>query len=84
MNAYTCKSLVLHTLLRKYASHLYPNIYIFIAVTLDESIFLDVLYSPMKNIKSHDLEATPMGGATSKPASEVACFCDVGRVSPCC
>ena len=43
------------------------NIYIFFAVTLDESIFLDVLHFPMKNIKSRDLEATPMGGATSKP-----------------
>ena len=42
-------------------------IYIFIVVTLDESIFLDVLHFPMKNIKSRDLEATPMGGATSKP-----------------
>ena len=42
-------------------------IYIFIAVTRDESIFLDVLHFPMKNIKSHDLEATPMGGGTSKP-----------------
>ena len=36
-------------------------------MTLDESIFLDVLHFPMKNIKSRDLEATPMGGATSKP-----------------
>ena len=44
---------------------IYTNIYIFIAIALDESIFLDVLHSPMKNIKSHDLEATPMGGATS-------------------
>ena len=34
---------------------------------LDESIFLDVLHFPMKNIKSRDLEATPMGGSTSKP-----------------
>ena len=43
------------------------SIYIFIAIALDESIFLDVLHFPMKNIKSRDLEATPMGGATSKP-----------------
>ena len=43
------------------------DIYIFIAIALDESIFLDVLHFPMKNIKSRDLEATPMGGATSKP-----------------
>ena len=41
------------------------NIYIFIAIALDESIFLDVHHFPMKNIKSRDLEA--MGGATSKP-----------------
>ena len=52
----------------------YVNIYIFIAIALDESIFLDVLHSPTKNIKSHDLEATPMGGATSKPASDVVCL----------
>ena len=42
-------------------------IYIFITIALDESIFLDVLHFPMKNIKSRDLEATPMGGPTSKP-----------------
>ena len=40
---------------------------IFIAIALDESIFFDVLHFPMKNIKSRDLEATPMGWATSKP-----------------
>ena len=40
------------------------NIYIFIAIVLDESIFLDNLHFPMKNIKSRDLEATPMGRAT--------------------
>ena len=40
---------------------------IFIAIALDESICLDVLHFPMKNIKSRDLEATPMCGATSKP-----------------
>ena len=50
------------------------NIYIFIAIALDESIFLDVLHFPMKNIKSRDLEATPMGGATSKPAIDVVCL----------
>ena len=43
------------------------HIYIFIAIALDESIFLDVLHFPMKNIKSRDLEATPIGGATSNP-----------------
>ena len=42
-------------------------IYIFIVIALDESIFLDVLHLQMKNIMSRDLEATPMGGATSKP-----------------
>ena len=50
------------------------NIYISIAVALDESIFLDVLHFPMKNIKSRDLEATPMGGAMSKPASDIVCL----------
>ena len=49
-------------------------IYIFIANALDESIFLDVLHFPMKNIKSRDLEATPMGGLTSMPASDVVCL----------
>ena len=49
----------------------YNNIYIFIAIALDESICLDVLHFPMKNIKSRDLEATPLGGATSKPTSDV-------------
>ena len=43
------------------------NIYIFIPIALDEIIFLDVLHFPMKNIKSRDLEATSMGGVTSKP-----------------
>ena len=46
---------------------IHNNIYIFIAIARDESIFLDVLHFPMKNIKSRDLEATPMGGLTSKP-----------------
>ena len=45
----------------------YYNIDIFIAITLDESIFLEVLHFPIKNIKPRDLEATPMGGTTSKP-----------------
>ena len=47
------------------------NIYIVIAIVLSESIFLNVLHFPMKNIKPCDLEATSVGGATSKPASEV-------------
>ena len=58
------------------------NIYTFIAIVLDEIIFLDVLHFPMKNIKSRDIEALPMGGATSNPASDVVCWRDVGRVSP--
>ena len=53
---------------------LIQNIYIFIPITLDESIFLDVFHFPMKNIKSCDLEITHMGGATSKPASDVVCL----------
>ena len=52
----------------------FHRIYIFVAVALDKSIFLDVLHFPMKNIKSCDLEAMPMGGATSKPASDVLCL----------
>ena len=73
------------------------RVYLFIAIAQDEkkvqvgkdqekaqseSIFLDVLHFPMKNIKSCDLEATPMGGSTSKPTSDVVCWRDVGRVSP--
>ena len=50
------------------------NIYIFIAIVLNESIFVDVLHFPMKNIKSHDLKATPMGGAMSKRTSDVVCL----------
>ena len=45
------------------------HVYIFIAIALDESIFLEVLHFQMKNIKSHYLEATPMGEVTSKPVS---------------
>ena len=50
------------------------NIYIFIAIAQVESIYLGVLHFPMKNIKSCDLEATPMNGAMSKPASDVVCL----------
>ena len=50
------------------------NIYIFIAIALDVSIVLDFLHFPMKKIKSRDLEAMPMGGATSKPSSDVVCL----------
>ena len=53
--------------------HAPSYIYIFIAIALDESIFLDVLHFPMKNIKSRDLEATPMG-ATSKPIQRRCLF----------
>ena len=51
-------------------------IYIFTAITLN-----DVLHFPMKNIKSRDGEATPMGGATSKPTSDVFFFILVGVTS---
>ena len=37
-------------------------------------IFLDVLHFSMKNIKSRDLDATPMDAAMSKPASDVVCL----------
>ena len=50
------------------------NMYIFIAIALDESIFLGVLHFPMKNIKSRGIEATPMDEATSNPASDVVCL----------
>ena len=46
----------------------------FIAIALDESIFLDVVHFAMKNIKSCDLEITHMGGATTKPANDVVCL----------
>ena len=54
--------------------HWILNIYIFIAIALNENIFLDILHFPMKNIKSSDLEATPMGGATSNPTSDVVVY----------
>ena len=57
-----CTWLVMH-----YENTPICNIYIFIVIALDERIFLDVLHFPMKNIMSRDLEATPIGGATSKP-----------------
>ena len=63
-----------------------PNIYIFIVMARDESIFLDVLHFPMKNIMSRDLEATPMGGGDVKTRPVTlfvySCCRDVGRVSP--
>ena len=54
-------------------------IYIFIAIALDESIFLNVLHFPMKYIKSRDLEATRMGRARSKPPSDVVCLVLLSR-----
>ena len=36
----------------------------------------------MKNIKSRDLEAMPMGGRRQNASSDVVFFRDVGRVSP--
>ena len=65
--------------------YLHLNINILIAIALNESIFLDVLHFPMINIKTCDLETTPIGGATSKPASDVVCLLfwrDVGSVPP--
>ena len=50
------------------------HIDIFIAIALNESIFLDFLHFPIKNIKSRDLEATPMGGETTKQTSDVVCL----------
>ena len=32
------------------------------------------LYFSMKNIKSRDIEATPMGGMMSKPTSDIVCL----------
>ena len=72
VNAFTIPCLELW--MKSFLRSLNPNIYIFIAITLDESIFRDVLHFPMKNIKSRDLEATHMGGSTSEPASDVVCL----------
>ena len=57
---------------------------IFIAITLDESTFLDVLHFSMKNIKPRDPKGTPIGGTTSEQSSDVvySCWCGVGRVLP--
>ena len=52
----------------------YLHITYFIAIALNERIFHDVLHFLMKNIKSRDLEATPMCGATPNPASDVVCL----------
>ena len=62
----TCRSKSFHLGQSLYI-HAISNIYIFIAIALDESIFFDVLHFPMKNIMSRDIENTPMGEATSKP-----------------
>ena len=50
------------------------NIYIFIAIALDESNFLDVLHFPMKTLSHVILAATPLGEVTSKQASDVVCL----------
>ena len=47
-------------------------IYIFIIIILDESGFLDALHFLMKNI--HDLETIFVGGAMSKPVSDIVCL----------
>ena len=50
------------------------NIYILIALALDESIILNVLQFPMQNIyQSCDL-AAPLGGGTSTPANDFVCL----------
>ena len=74
MEEYTIRNCDNQFIVNAHLYFLYFNIYFFIAIALDESIFLDVLHFPMKNIKSRDLEAMPMGGATSKPASDVVCL----------
>ena len=38
----------------------FSYIYIFTAIALDESIFLDVLHFPKKNIKSRDVKTHPV------------------------
>ena len=60
-------------------------IYIFIAIALNEGIFLDVLHSPMKNIKSCDPEATPKAGQHHSQPVMLFVYCclrDIGHVSP--
>ena len=71
---WSCYASIIQCDIIQYLLFLFYYIYIFIAIALDESIFLEVLHFPMKNIKSRDLEATPMGEATSKPASDVVCL----------
>ena len=70
MELHSLKYALYESITNVYVAEQFPivNIYIFIAIALDESIFLDVLHFPMKNIMSRDLEATPMGEATSKAA----------------
>ena len=63
-----------HTQANVVAIRCYIKFYISIAIALDESIFLDVLYFPMKKHKSHDLDVISMDGATSNPASDVVCL----------
>ena len=62
------------------------NIHIFIAIALDESIFLDVLHFPMKNIKSRDQKGQRLwaGWRHNQPVTLFVYYCcrDVGRVSP--
>ena len=62
--------------------HIIINIYIFIAIALDESIFLDVLHFPMKNIMSRG-HAYGRGDVKTHPVTlfVYSCCRDVGRVS---
>ena len=54
---------------------LYQNIYIFMATTIAISVFLEVIHFQIKkkNITSRGPETLPMGGATSKAATDVVC-----------
>ena len=69
---------LLHSNVYSWYKNRFISIYLhfYCKIALDERIFLGVFHLLMKNIKSRDLEATPMGGATSKPvpASDVVCL----------
>ena len=53
----------------------YSQILTFLLQTPKRKVsFLMFFISQMKNIKSHDLEATPMGGSTSNSTSDVVCL----------
>ena len=59
------------------------NIYIFIAIALDEiDIYLVVVNFSIKTFTSHVSYTAPWGGTTSTSANNVLCVCDAGDVSP--